>query len=115
MKNFHKPGKMLPVVISGAAVESGEGKTIGELFGVASKAGAIGETVEFSLNGVYSLAKPTAGGSGHAQGTKLYWDAAAKQVTESDASGANKFAGYSYAGAADGDATELVLLALGGY
>lgn len=114
MKNFHKPGKMIPVTLA-VAVESGEALPIGDLFGIASKKGAIGEVVEFSLQGVYSLAKPTAGGSGHAQGTKLYYDAANKQVTESDGGGANKFAGYSFAGAADADTKELVLLPLGGY
>lgn len=114
MKNFHKPGKMIPVTLA-AAVVSGAPLLIGELVGIASKSGAIGDVVEFALQGVYSIAKPTAGGSGHAQGTALYWDDTAKVVTEDDDSGANKLAGYSFAGAADADTTELVLLKLGGY
>lgn len=114
MKNYVQPGKVMTVTLA-AAVLSGEGMVVGDLFGVATGKGAIGEQIELALQGVYKLAKPTAGGSGHAQGTKLYWDAANKQVTESDGGGANKFAGYSFAGAADADTSELVLLPLGGY
>ncbi len=114
MKNHVQPGKMMTVVAA-AAVVSGEGVVAGDLFGVAAGSAAIGEQVEVALQGVYKLKKATGAGSGHVQGTKVYWDAAGKQVTESDGGGANKFAGYSFAGAADADTSELVLLPLGGY
>lgn len=105
MKNFYCPGKMITVTLA-AAVVSGAGRLIGELFGVAAKSGAIGEEVEFSLEGVYSIPKTAA--QVYTQGQILYWDDTNKLITSTV--GSNKVAGYAYKAAAGADAEVYVLI-----
>ena len=98
MKNFIQPGEQIEVTLA-AAVASGEPMLIGSLFGVAVKAGEIGEKVVFSLEGVFELTKVTA--DVMAQGAKVYWDNTAKKLTTT-AMG-NSLVGVAWAAAGNGD------------
>lgn len=101
MKNFVKPGEMIEHTLAGTACVSGDGRLIGDLFGVATKDGAIGEAVNFALEGVYNLPKVTA--DVIAIGVKLYWDDTAKKITTTAAS--NKIVGSAHSVAGNGVTT----------
>lgn len=105
MKNYKQPGKVIPKILT-AAVVSGAVQLIGELVGVAAKSGAIGEEVEFSLEGVYTIPKTAA--QVYTQGQILYWDDTTKLITSTV--GTNKVAGYAFAAAAGADASVDVLI-----
>lgn len=78
MKNYVQPGQMITIVAA-AAIASGDVVEIGDFeAGVASKAAAIGESVECSLAGVFSLAK--AGATVLAIGASVDWNATTKLV-----------------------------------
>jgi predicted RecA/RadA family phage recombinase len=78
MKNFVQPGKVLTLTAP-AAITGGNGYKIGDIFGVAQASVANGAQVELVTEGVFAL--PKAATITPAQGVKLYWDDAAKNVT----------------------------------
>ena len=104
MKNYIQLGDNLTLPAP-AAVASGEATLIGAVFGVASVAGAQGEDVSFVRVGVFAL--PKAAGAAWAAGQKLYWDAAAKNVT---ATANANLIGAAAAAAASADTSGSVLL-----
>ena len=70
-----------------AAAASGDLVVQGSLFGVASTSGGVGDPCELACGGVYDL--PKAASQAWTLGAPVYWDATAKTVTTSSASGAN--------------------------
>lgn len=72
MKNYVQPGMNLEVVAP-AAVSSGDGVMVGDLFGVASGDAESGATMVLATEGVFELSKVSA--AVLAQGGKCYWDA----------------------------------------
>lgn len=99
MKNqIHKYGNTVPFtatedVLSGALVK------IGDMVGIATNDIKTGETETVVLQGVFEC--PKAAGFTAAKGSKLYYDAAAKNLTGT-ASG-NTLAGYAFDAAASAD------------
>lgn len=108
-QNHIQEGKIIPFTLT-EAVASGGVVVMGDLVGVASKSGAIGDVIQVHLNEVWELPKGTTSGTGFSVGTKLYWDATADTIVETDASGANKFIGYAFAAATDANTKCQVLL-----
>lgn len=107
MKNFFAKGcTMLLPAVAGALV-SGQSVVIGDVVGVSQGNYAIGEDAVLALDGVFILPKASSGAI--AQGVKLYVAASAGNITATAST--NKFVGYAYEAAADGDATVKVLLA----
>jgi predicted RecA/RadA family phage recombinase len=78
MKNFIQNGDMVSVTAPAGGIASGQGVLVGSLFGVAAKTAAEGESVEIATTGVYEL--PKAPATVIAQGARVAWDDAAKQV-----------------------------------
>lgn len=107
MKNFVQNGDIIHVVISGSAVVSGQVLKIGNVIGVATKDGAIGDTVAFSVSGVYSLVKVTT--DVVTQGALMYWDDTAKKVTITATS--NTLVGPAWEAAGNGVTTVATHLA----
>ncbi len=107
MKNWIQEGESLTLTAP-YDVASGGGALIGATFGVASSDVLSGVEGVFQLEGVYTLTKSTAAGSGGAQGARAYWIAATKLITAS-ASG-NTLIGVFTATCADGDSTCTVRL-----
>ena len=96
-----------------SAVSAGDVVVQGDLVGVAKldiKADALGA---LAVSGVFDISKATGAGTAIAVGMFVYYDEAAKVVTEDDASGANKLAGITVKAASDDDATARVLLIQG--
>lgn len=88
----------------GADVAAGEVVVQNDLVGVTKRLIPANQPGAVHVTGVYDFPKATGGGTAIAAGKKVYWDAAAKQATESTAAGANKFLGKTIAAAADADA-----------
>ena len=82
MNNFKKLGVTLPVILA-AAVASGGVVTMGAMTGIASTAGAIGDTVEVQFEGVFELPKKSA--DTPAAFVKAYWDSGNDEVTTTSA------------------------------
>lgn len=80
MKNFVQKGEYLEVTAP-AAIASGDGVLIGDLFGVAVTDIANGENGILSVEGVYEIAKATDVGSGGTIWAPAYFDATQKKVT----------------------------------
>ncbi|HWP25926.1 MAG TPA: DUF2190 family protein [Xanthobacteraceae bacterium] len=78
MKNFIQRGDMVTVTAPTGGVTSGQGVLVGNLFGIAAKAAAEGESVEIATVGVYELAKLAS--ALIAAGDRVAWDNTAKQV-----------------------------------
>lgn len=78
MKNFIQNGDMISVTAPVGGIASGQGILVGSLFGVAAKAAAESESVEIATVGVYEL--PKAPATVIAQGARVAWDDATKQV-----------------------------------
>jgi predicted RecA/RadA family phage recombinase len=91
-------------------VAVGDVVVLGELVGVANRNIQANTPGGLTVTGVIDFPKATGGGSGIAFGSKVYWDAAAKQATTNAASGANKLIGKTVHAAADADATACVRL-----
>ncbi len=98
MKNFVMEGRTITLTAP-YAVTSGQGLQVGSAFGVASSDAAISTDVETVLEGVFTLTKAT--GTAWAQGTILYWDNAARNVTTVIST--NKVIGVATAAALSGD------------
>lgn len=79
MKNYIQNGDYLDITAP-AAIDSGEGVLIGDVFGVAMTDIANGATGVIAVKGVYELAKVTSDGGASAW-APAYWDATAKKVT----------------------------------
>jgi predicted RecA/RadA family phage recombinase len=78
MKNFIQRGDMITVTAPAGGVTSGQGVLVGNLFGVAAKNAAEGESVEIAAVGVYEL--PKLASAVIAAGARVAWDDAVKQV-----------------------------------
>jgi predicted RecA/RadA family phage recombinase len=78
MKTYIQPGHAI-TLLAPYAVASGDGLLVGAIFGVASHDAASGAEVETQLTGVLDLAK--AASQAWTAGAKVYWDNAAKRVT----------------------------------
>jgi len=78
MKNFVQPGNTITLTAP-YAVASGDGLLVGSIFGVASGAADLGESVETALVGVFDLTK--IGSQAWAAGAKVYWDNTNKRCT----------------------------------
>ncbi len=105
MRNYVQIGDLIPVTAP-AAVVSGQGLLVGALFGVCTKAAASGELVTIQTLGVVDL--PKAASITPAQGTLVYWDDTAKNVTSTASS--NTKIGVVTVVPAAGDATIRVRL-----
>lgn len=105
MQNYKQTGDVVPLVAP-YAVTSGQGLLVGALFGVATATAASGATVETKTTGVFELTK--ASGAGWTVGQRLYWDAAARNVTGTATS--NQFIGVALVAAASGDVVGIVRL-----
>jgi len=80
MKNFVQEGETLTVTAPTGGVNSGDPVLVGHIFGVANFAAAAGAPVEIDTCGVFVLPKAT--GAAWAVGDILYYDATAKNITE---------------------------------
>jgi predicted RecA/RadA family phage recombinase len=78
MKTYIQPGHAITLVAP-YAVESGDGLLVGAIFGVASHDAVLGGEVETQLTGILDLAKTAS--QAWTAGAKVYWDNAAKRVT----------------------------------
>jgi predicted RecA/RadA family phage recombinase len=78
MKTYIQPGHAI-TLLAPYALESGDGLLVGAIFGVASHDAASGAEVETQLTGVLDLAKTAS--QAWTAGAKVYWDNAAKRVT----------------------------------
>lgn len=59
MKNHIQKGDVITVAAPAGGVASGEGAIIGNIFGIAAYAAAVGEPLELATTGVYQLPKAT--------------------------------------------------------
>lgn len=99
-QNFICEGTVIPYIVAGAPVVSGDLVLVGALVGVTLNSGAIGATVQVRVTGVFQVPKAT---GAITVGAKLYYDSTAKNLTTTV--GSNTLAGYAYAPALSGDAT----------
>ena len=106
MKGYIQPGHTIPVTAPTGGVTSGDGVTIGGLFGVAQFDAVEGAEVEIRLDGVVEL--PKASGLAIAAGDRLYWDTANEELTT--AAGGNRLVGLATAAADAADTVARVLL-----
>ena len=93
-----------------ADITAGDVVVIGARVLVADRAIPANTKGALACCGVYQMPKSTAGGSAIAAHTKVYWDAAVKQITTNAAAGANKQVGYTVLASVDADATQEVFL-----
>jgi len=105
MKNFVQQGDAITVPAP-AAVLSGAGVLVGALFGVANGDAESGAAVVLSTTGVFELPKTTA--DALSVGEAVYWDNAAKKVTETATD--NTKIGVAVAAAGTGATTAKVRL-----
>lgn len=101
MKGYTQRGDTLTLVAPYDR-KAGEGALIGSIFGVAVNDVASGVAGEFAIVGCHDLTRTTGAGTDWTQGTKLYWDNAAKAITKTAAG--NTLIGAGTAAAAVGDA-----------
>ena len=57
MKNYVAPGEVVSLLAPSGGVTAGSGYKIGQIFGVATITGLVGETVPFLTEGIVSLPK----------------------------------------------------------
>lgn len=104
MKNYVKPGKMVPYTnATGATIESGAPVVVGERVLIAAGKILNGEVGELCAEGVFTLAKNAPLVIN--QGDILYFDAADAEVKKDSEAGANKAIGYAHVAAASADTT----------
>lgn len=84
MKNFIQNGIMISVTAPAGGVTSGQGVIAGNIFGIAAKTAAEGESVEIATTGVYDL--PKAPSAVIAFGARVSWDDTGKQIVLPDTS-----------------------------
>ena len=80
MKNFKYSGQTFTYVVAGSNIVSGEARVVGDLFGVATRDGIIGEEVEMQKTGVFELKKEAA--LAMVQGDIAYYDTVLKEITD---------------------------------
>lgn len=78
MKNHIQKGDIITVPAPVGGIVSGEGAIIGNIFGIAAYAAAVGEPVELATIGVYQLPKATA--AVLTVGARVAWDNTAKNI-----------------------------------
>lgn len=78
MKNHIQKGDIITVPAPAGGIVSGEGAIIGNIFGIAAYAAAVGEPVELATTGVYQLPKATA--AVLTVGVRVAWDNTAKNI-----------------------------------
>lgn len=78
MKNHIQKGDVITVAAPAGGIGAGEGAIIGNIFGVAAFAAAVGEPVELATTGVYQLPKATA--AVLTIGARVSWDNIAKNI-----------------------------------
>lgn len=78
MKNHIQKGDVITVPTPGGGIASGEGMIVGNIFGIAAFAAAVGEPVELATTGVYQLPKATA--AVLTLGARVAWDNTAKSI-----------------------------------
>ena len=78
MKNHIQKGDVITVPAPAGGIASGEGAIIGNIFGIAAFAAAVGEPVELATTGVYQLPKATA--AVLTVGARVAWDNTAKNI-----------------------------------
>lgn len=78
MKNHIQKGDFITVPAPAGGILSGEGVIIGNIFGIAAYAAAVGEPVELATTGVYQLPKATA--AMMTLGARVAWDNTAKNI-----------------------------------
>lgn len=105
MKNQIQRGEVITIVAA-ADIVSGDLVKVGDLIGVAGISALTGHECEVALKGVYEV--PKAAGA-ISQGVKVYYDAAAKNITTTATS--NTLAGYAFVAALNGDTVMQLLLA----
>lgn len=107
MKNFVQKGEAITVAAP-AAVSSGAGVLVGDLFGVANGDAAIGENLTLATVGVFEL--PKLATDAIAVGAAVYWDDTAKEVTVTGP--ADGQIGHAVAAAGNPSATVKVRLSI---
>lgn len=107
MKNFVQPGDKLTVAAP-AAIASGDGVLIADLFGVACGDAASGADVVIATTGVYEMPKEST--EAISVGDAVYWDTAESRVTI-DGTG-NTAIGHAVSAAANPSATVRVRLSV---
>ena len=78
MKTYIQNGEVITVPAPAGGIASGEGAIIGNIFGIAAYAAAVGEPVELATVGVYQLPKATA--AVLTLGARVAWDNSAKNI-----------------------------------
>lgn len=78
MKNHIQKGDVITVSAPTGGIAAGEGTIIGNIFGIAAYAAAVGELVELATIGVYQLPKATA--AVLTVGARVAWDNSAKNI-----------------------------------
>lgn len=103
-------GKFLDYTAGGSAIAAGDVVVIGSLVGVAPRPIAANSTGVVQVEGVVSMAKPSAGANAEtiAAGATVYWYAASGVANVANATGVK--AGYSVAQAVTGATTVSVKL-----
>ena len=86
MKNHIQKGDVITVAAPAGGIGAGEGVIVGNIFGIAAQAAAVGDPVELATTGVYQLPKATA--AVLTVGTRVSWDNTAKNI---NAPGAGRF------------------------
>ncbi|MEL6284584.1 MAG: capsid cement protein [Pseudomonadota bacterium] len=107
MKNYIQKGDAITVPAP-AAVVSGEGVLVGDLFGVASGDAANGSTVTLATVGVFELPKTST--DDIAVGVAIYWDDSAGEATATSTD--NTLIGHAVASAGNPSATVKVRLSV---
>jgi len=78
MKTYIQNGDVITVPAPAGGIASGEGVIVGNIFGIAAYAAAVGEPVEVATTGVYKLPKATA--AVLTVGERVAWDNTAKNI-----------------------------------
>lgn len=78
MKNHIQKGDIITVPAPAGGIASGEGAIIGNIFGVAAYAAAVGDPVELATTGVYQL--PKANAAVLTVGARVAWNNTAKNI-----------------------------------
>lgn len=78
MKNHIQKGDVITVAAPAGGIGAGDGAIIGNIFGIAAYAAAVGDPVELSTVGIYQLPKATA--AVLTVGARVAWDNTAKNI-----------------------------------
>lgn len=106
-KKSTQKGDIVDLPAPSGGILSGEAALINGVFGVAQTNGAEDELTPFAVTGGHLVALTTTDAT--TIGARLYWDASAKKVTTSAATGSNKEVGVALSAESVG-ATEVNML-----